>query len=1090
MVEKDIIKVIAEVERIRYYKNEWGIIECSIDPKKIKEGNPKLDRNGMAIFKGVMPQLQEKNIYNITAEYVDDAKWGGQYNILSIFTALDFGTGDPEGQKKFLSSIYTPLQVTNMYEALDNPFKALKDKDVSSLVKIKGCGMDTADRWIRKFERHIGEAKIYTELEEYNLTTNMIKKLMDRYKSPELVIEKVKNNPYVLCNEVKGIGWKTADKIALEGGIGEFSTKRIAAYMVHYLDESGENGCSWITPDELMGAILEGIGEEVPDANVTEAIHELGDELWWNEDKSKIGLRRYFNIEQKIAEELIRIRDAESNIVYKDWEDTIKHLEHKQGWEYTDEQKSGVKTVLDNNITVVQGLAGCVDCDTEYFNGTEWKRIAEYTKGEKVLQYNENGTAELVAPLRYIKQPSQKLNLIRNASGSINQVLSDNHEVYYKTASCNNGKKITCTELKERHNLTKSGFSGRFITNFKYGGTGINLTDDEIRLMIAVHADGNFATNTNWCRISLKKERKIKRLKEILHRLGKSYEEKICTGSEEGYTKIFFYAPRREKLYTKDWYNCTNHQMEVIYDEVFYWDGSTPENSKVLQKSFSTGNKSDADFIQFVCASIGYYSSIYIYDKRLGETFINSDGYNACRNKKEYSVRVSNKRYSTASIRPRREQQKIQIIDYHPIDGFEYCFTVPSHLLVLRREGQIFVTGNCGKTTLVTAMLAVLKNYSSVQTCLSGRAASRLGEITGQEGYTIHRLLGYPQGDKQGFEYHDENPLSYDIYILDEISMVDAYLFYYLLRAIPNGAKLVCLGDPGQLESIGCGNIAHDMINSEEIPTVTLTKIHRQAAKSAIITESIKIRNGQQIISKDWVGEDIRGELQDLHIDCFSDKTNTYYKIVQSFVSLMANKDFNIMETQIIVPVKNNGSACTYELNNSIQEMYNPEDRSKKEYSGFSNGKPYILREGDKVMNVVNNYKTSPPIYNGNIGIIRYIDYDEDMDEEIMLIDFKGIGEVKVPKESWNNIELGYAITVHKSQGDQANHIIFGLDFTSYSLLSREMIYTGITRAKKKCDLIAQTGALRMAISKEGVSKKQTHLQQCLYDVAHPKIIF
>ena len=139
MTEKDIIKVTVAVERIRYYKNEWGIIECSIDPKRIKQGTPKLDRNGMAVFKGVMPQLKEKNLYNITAEYVEDPKWGGQYNILSIFTALDFGTSDPEGQKKFLSSIYTPLQVTNMYEALDNPFKALKDKDVASLI-IK-------DRW-------------------------------------------------------------------------------------------------------------------------------------------------------------------------------------------------------------------------------------------------------------------------------------------------------------------------------------------------------------------------------------------------------------------------------------------------------------------------------------------------------------------------------------------------------------------------------------------------------------------------------------------------------------------------------------------------------------------------------------------------------------------------------------------------------------------------------------------------------------------------------------------------------------------------------------------------------------------------------
>lgn len=752
MAEKDIIKVTCSVERIRFYKNEWGIIECSIN--KIKEGAPKVDRCGMAIFKGVMPQLQEKNLYNITAEYVEDPKYGGQYNIISIVTALDFGTGDPEGQKKFLSSMFTPLQVTNMYEALKNPFEVLKNKNVQELVKVKGCGMDTATRWIQRFEQHISEAMIYIELEDYNLTTNMIKRLMERYQSPDLVVEKVKSNPYVLCNEVKGIGWKTADKIALEGGIGEFSTKRIAAYIIHYLDESGENGCSWITPDELMGAILEGIGEEVPDANVTQAIHELGERLWWNEDKTQIGLRKYFEIEQKIAKELMRIRDAESKVQYSDWEDTIKHLEHKQGWEYTDEQKAGVKLVLDNNIAVVQGLAGT------------------------------------------------------------------------------------------------------------------------------------------------------------------------------------------------------------------------------------------------------------------------------------------------------------------------------------------------GKSTLVSAMIEVLRNYSYVQCALSGRASSRMSEITGQEGYTIHRLLGYPLGDKQGFSFHDENPLPYDIYILDEISMVDAYLFYYLLRAIPDGAKLVCLGDPGQLESIGCGNIAHDMINSAEIPTVTLTKIHRQAAKSAIITESIKVRNGNQIVEKEWAGQETRGELQDLHLDCFSDKTNTFYKIVQAFAQAMTEETFNIMETQIIVPVKNNGAACTYELNNAIQELYNPESKRKKEHVGFSNGKSYIIREGDKVMNVVNNYKTNPPIYNGNIGIVRSITYNEYLDEEVMVIDFKGIGTVNVPKDAWNNIELGYAITCHKSQGDQASHVIFGIDFTSYSLLSREMIYTGITRAKKRCDLIAQTGALRMAISKEGVSKKQTHLQQCLYDVAHPKLIF
>lgn len=753
MEDKNIIKVTASVERVRFYKNEWGIIECSIN--KVKQGTPQIDRSGLVVFKGVMPKLKEKNLYNITAEYVEDEKWGGQYNIISIITALDFGTEDPEGQKKFLSSIFTPLQVTNMYEALENPFLALKNRDVTKLLKIKGCGIETANRWLRKFEDHIGEARIYTELEDYNLTTNMIKKLMERYKSSDLVIEKVKNNPYILCNEVKGIGWKIADKIALDGGIGEFSTKRVAAYIQYYLDNCGETGFSWITPDELLGAILEEIGEEVSDETITEAIHELDNKLWWNSDKSKIGLRKYYEIEEKIAKELIRLRDAKSTISYDNWKDTIKHIEHRLGWEYTDEQLKGIQIGLENNITIITGGAGC------------------------------------------------------------------------------------------------------------------------------------------------------------------------------------------------------------------------------------------------------------------------------------------------------------------------------------------------GKTSLVSGILETLKKYSFVQTSLSGRAASRMAEVTGKEGFTIHRLLGFPMGDKQGFSYHDENYLPYDIYIIDEISMIDSYLFYFLLRAIPNGAKVFLLGDIAQLESIGSGNIAHDMINSGEIATVLLTKIHRQAAKSAIITESVKVRNGQQLINKDWVGIETRGELQDLTLTCYSDKSNTFYEIMKAFAKASSEKDFNIMDLQIISPIKNNGSSCTYEINNAIQELYNPESNKKIEYSCYSNGKPYILRVGDKVMNVTNNYKTNPPIYNGNMGIIKsFCGYDEVYEEETMLIDFKGIGEVIVPKSTWTNIELGYACTCHKFQGSEADHVIFGVDFSSYILLTREMIYTGITRARKKCDLIAQTGALRMAISKEGVSQKQTHLKDCLYDIAHPKLIF
>lgn len=747
------VKVKASVEGIRFYRDQWGIIVCSID--KVIKGDFIGDKNGM-IFKGTMPEPSLGATYIIIADYVDDPKWGEQYNIKSIYSDISFDKDDKKGRFKFLCTLFTPSQIEAMYSVYDDPFAVLDAEDVEKLVQIKGCGIKTADLWIRKFKKNINIARIFVELENYGLTNNMIKRLMDRYNSPDLVIEKVKTNPYVLVNEVDGIGWKRADEIALAGNIKPDSSMRIGAYIIYYLDMCGENGNSWITPDELLGAILDNLGEEIPDENITMAIRDLGNKLWWNEDKDKIGLSKYYKIEYRVAEELIRIRNAESNIYCNDWRMRIEHLERVQGWKFTDEQMYGIETVLNNNVTVIHGLAGT------------------------------------------------------------------------------------------------------------------------------------------------------------------------------------------------------------------------------------------------------------------------------------------------------------------------------------------------GKTSVVSGVLEALNNYSSVMCALSGRAASRMSEITGKTGYTIHRLLGYPKGDSeyQFFEFNQDNKLPYNLYILDEISMVDSRIFYYLLRAIPDGAKLICLGDSGQLESIGCGNVAYDMIHSSEIPTIELTKIHRQAAKSAIITQSIAVRNSKQIVSKDWVGTETRGELQDLELHCYSDSSNTFYEVMEIFSKLMAQKDFDIMDCQIIVPIKTRGDACTYKINNTIQELYNPASKNKKEITRLSNNNPFILREGDKVINTINNYRLETPIYNGNIGTIKSIGYNEELESRVITIDFIGIGNVDVPEEAWNGIELGYAITVHKFEGSQSKNIIFGLDFSSYSLLTRELIYTGITRAQKKCYLICQTGALRYATAQQSVSNKQTHLQDCLYEVAHPKLIF
>lgn len=748
----DTIKAICEVETVRFFNpdSSWGIQIVTV--VEVKKGKSIIHRGDLITVKGNMAPTQVGERIEIIAERVVDPKWGEQYNASAIYSAIPFGENDSEARRKYLASLFTEKQLIALYDALDDPFTALKEGDTAALVKVKGCGMVTADNWIRRFQTKLYMAKIFVELEEYHLTNNIIMKLIDTYGSPDLAVAKVKKNPYILVHEVSGIGWKTADDIALNGGLGIYSPERIGGFILYYLQSCGETGASWISTDELLNSILDNLGEDVPDKAITEAIHHEDVEpyLWWDDEHTKIGLKKYYELEDRIATELIRLRDARSHIVTSNWEDAIHKREQKQGFEFTTEQLNGVKTGLKNNITIITG------------------------------------------------------------------------------------------------------------------------------------------------------------------------------------------------------------------------------------------------------------------------------------------------------------------------------------------------SGGTGKTSLVSGIIDVLKDYTFVQCALSGRASARMSEVTGSTGYTIHRLLGF---DGHTYTYTADNKMPYDIYIVDEISMINSELFYHLLRAIPDGAKVYLLGDPGQLESIGAGNVAHDMINSHEIPTVILTQIHRQAAKSAIVTESVKVRSGIQLVDKDWVGTETRGELQDLTIDCYSDASNTFYKIMEAFTKAMHRPDFDLMQEQVIVPVKNRGAANTYELNNTIQELINPKSRKKKEHTGYANGKPYVLREGDKVMNTVNNYKVHPNIYNGNIGLIKEFTTNDDGDE-IMIVDFVGIGTVHIPREFWSQIELGYAITVHKFQGSEADHIIFGLDFASYSLLTREQVYTGITRAKKKCELIAQTGALRMAVGNQALSQKQTFLSQLIYEHAHPPLVF
>ena len=334
-----------------------------------------------------------------------------------------------------------------------------------------------------------------------------------------------------------------------------------------------------------------------------------------------------------------------------------------------------------SRMLYIGGQTGCVDCDTEYFNGSAWVRIADYKDGDKVLQYNpDNGSGELVAPKEYIVANAEELFHIRGERGCIDMCLSENHNFAYFTPRGHLHKKPFSSVMRA-HNETAQGFYGKIETAFNYSRSGIDLTDNEIRLMCAVIADGYFMNGSNTCDINVIKERKKERMRMLLNGIDYAEYKKA-----DGCSVFRFKAPRKEKEFTEYWYRCTQDQLKVIVDEVFEWDGS--KNGK--RRIFYSTSKKSADFVQFAISATGSRATIAVDTHRNRPCYIVR--------KSSYSSRIS--------MCSSRAKTKATIESVKPVDGKQYCFTVESGYLILRRNGRIFITGNSGKTHLCTAVCA------------------------------------------------------------------------------------------------------------------------------------------------------------------------------------------------------------------------------------------------------------------------------------------------------------------------------------------------------------------------------------------------
>ena len=392
-----------------------------------------------------------------------------------------------------------------------------------------------------------------------------------------------------------------------------------------------------------------------------------------------------------------------------------------------------------------------------------------------------------------------------------------------------------------------------------------------------------------------------------------------------------------------------------------------------------------------------------------------------------------------------------------------------------------------GKTSTANGICSLYDNYNILACALSGKASVRITEATGLPASTIHRALGYQNGQ---FMFNKDNKLAVDIVLIDEATMINGTLFLSLLEAIPTGAKVIIMGDVQQLTPIGNCQVFADILDSNVLPVVKLTKPHRQALMSGIIPTSIKVANQEQIFGNNFEGNEILGELKDMELDITSSKESMSDTIINHFQTEMAKYN-DIMEVQVCVPMRLKGELSCYNLNTKIQNIYNPKFNDSKEIEILlekknEDTKKYLIRVGDKVLNTKNNYKCTnvegdtTPVFNGNIGIVKEIE-----DNGYCTIDFVGIGEVVFSKTDSKNLELAYACTVHKMQGSGFTSTIVGMDTGSFIMNNSELLYTAITRAKKYCVLVGNNYAISKAIQTKEVKTKQTFLRDMLLENAY-----
>ena len=516
---------------------------------------------------------------------------------------------------------------------------------------------------------------------------------------------------------------------------------------------------------------------------------------------------------------------------------------------------------------------------------------------------------------------------------------------------------------------------------------------------------------------------------------------------------------------------CVEKQNLVTYVEnLLEVEAQHIENGIINLKAREKIEIEKIDEIEWI-----YLKSLYVCEKNIAEKLLALKYAKNIKKVKEFDKKFKEEEKKTSIVLSKKQEEAIKTVNNNNV-----CV----------------ITGGpgTGKTTIIKFIIDLYKNEGKkVVLCApTGRAAKRMSEATGEEATTIHRLLALGKIEEtleiERVDYQIE-PIDTDVIIIDEASMVDVFLMNYILKGIYLGTKLVLVGDVNQLPSVGPGNVLKDIINSEVIETIELNEIFRQAAKSKIVTNAHKVNNGENFINT--LKEEQEDKLQDFF---FINETSTN-KMLEDLISLCSGRlkkygDYDFFkDIQVLTPTKK-GKIGTKELNKELQTALNPSIKSSNNINSIPQKKhgERVFLVGDRIMQVKNNYdiywerknkENGTGIFNGELGTVKKID-DSTKQVEIYFDD---------EKTAWyeyselDQLEHSYCVTIHKSQGSEFNVVIMCLPQAAPMLLTRNLLYTGITRAKKLLIVLGTKSIIEYMIQNTETKKRNTGLEYKLKQI-------